>query len=87
MSLQKSFTKFTIKDYEKELNLELKMRRKVWPMVTDGRFKDLSHQRRYEVLDELLSILEFVPLPVFETARKKAESAALVIQSSMFENE
>ena len=87
MSQEKSFSKFTIKDFEKELSLELKMRRKVWRQVVPGSFTDMSNQRRYDVLEELLAIIEFVPLPVFENARKKAESAAFIIQSSMFTDE
>lgn len=81
--------KFTIKDFEKELILELKFRRKVWKRIpgTDENFSDLEHERRYLILKELLNILEFAPIREFERLVQLSKSAQLVIQTTMFQDE
>lgn len=73
-------SKFTVKDYQAELTRELRMRRKVWKVDYAGKFTDSKNQRSYDVMEELLAILEFVPLLQFEKMRGYSQSAAMIIQ-------
>lgn len=60
-----------------ELKTELAMRRKVWKRITGSqdRFIDASHQRRYNVLNDALLVLETMTSREFEAivARMKQE--------------
>lgn len=84
MEKQKNFGKFKMKDYEKEIVRALKMRERVWTKDYSGRFKSAENQRSFDIMTELLGILEFAPLVKFEELRLLASSASLVVQSSMF---
>lgn len=82
-SVETGFRKFTIKDFEKELICELKMREKVWLKGYSQRFKDEKQNRRFAILEELLAIIEHCSYATFEKMRSQAESAAMVIQGSL----
>ena len=60
-----------------ELKTELAMRRKVWKRVTGSqdRFINAGHQRRYNVLNDCLAVLEAMTSREFEAivARMKQE--------------
>jgi len=60
-----------------EIKTELTMRRKVWKRVTGSqdRFIDPSHQRRYDILSNLLAVMEAMTSREFEAinARMKQE--------------
>lgn len=60
-----------------ELKTELTMRRKVWKRITGSqdRFIDASHQRRYNVMNDTLLVLEAMTSREFEAivARMKQE--------------
>lgn len=77
--------KFSLKEIEKELTTELKMRRKVWQKVPgfDDAFLDMTHQRRYDILTYLLVILESAPLASWDSLIQYSESAASVIQTCL----
>jgi len=51
-----------------EVKTELGMRRKVWKRVTGSqdRFIDPSHQRRYDTMNDLLSVMEAMTSREFE---------------------
>lgn len=81
--------RFSIKDYEKELILELKFRRKVWQRIpgTEENFRDLTQEKRYLILKELLEILESAPIREWERLVNYSKSAKQIIQTSMFQDE
>ena len=60
-----------------EIKSELAMRRKVWKRVTGSqdRFIDEAHQRRYNTMNDVLSVLEAMTSREFEVikARMKQE--------------
>jgi len=70
---------YPLRDFMKELDKELSMRRKVWKSKTGKNFLMAEHQRRYDVLEELYLILVHTPLTCFEEMRLKAESAMNII--------
>lgn len=78
--------RFQVKDYQTELIKELKARQRIWQNVQGmpERFINPQQQRRYDVLNELLDILSYCPIQVFERLRDSAESARDIVQTSMF---
>lgn len=81
MEKETTFGKFSIKDYEKELLRELKMRERMWKKTGVNKFQDFTKQRQYDILEELMNILMMAPWSTFETMRKQAESASRTIQT------
>lgn len=72
----------------KELKCELKMRQKTWCAKWDAErifFVNLEHQRRYEVLEKLLEMLEFTTekefLKMSERSVKRVENASQYVLS------
>lgn len=80
--------KFQVQDYQKEIIKELKARQRIWQNVQGmpERFINPQQQRRYDIMNELLEILSYCPIQVFERLRNSAESAKDMIQTSMFED-
>lgn len=67
--------KYKCYDYEKELRREMKMRRKVWKLIPGTeKFLDPEHQRRYDILEEILKIFENIDLKTFLQIQDQADS-------------
>lgn len=81
--------RFQIKDYQKELITEMKARQRMWQNVPgmSERFINPQQQRRYDILSELLDIVSYCPIKVFERLRHAAESAKDLVQTSSFNEE
>lgn len=74
---------FTVEDFRKELAKELSMRSRVWPHITGmpENFHDPKHQRRYDILKQLLCIMEFGGVPTFELYRRQAISNLEIVEN------
>lgn len=68
-----------------ELHKELKMRKKVWPKVTgfEDRFVSMEQQKRYDVLRQLLDVLEYCPVKEWNWLQERAESAKNIVQGTL----
>lgn len=68
--------KFNRNDYVKELNRELKMRRKVWKKVSGmpEDFTDMTQQRQYDILCEIRDILDTIGKERIELIQAETES-------------
>ena len=65
--------KYEIEDYIQELDRELDMRKRVWPRYegVEEHFKSWGHQRRYNLLKELKSVLQFYLSSVVESGNSQ----------------
>ena len=56
-----------------EIKTELLLRRKVWKRVTGSqdRFIDSQHQRRYDIMAELLAVMEAMTSREFEAIKDR----------------
>ena len=75
---------FSVEDFRRELAKELEMRSRVWPHITGmpEAFLDAKHQKRYNALKELLLILEYGGVPLFEQYRRQAISNAEAVETA-----
>ena len=76
--------KFKRKDYVKELNRELKMRRQVWRQIPGmpENFSVMEQQRQYDILSEIRDILDTISDKSIKDVQDETESIQMMIQCS-----
>jgi len=67
--------KYSQKDMTDEAKFELQMRRKVWQKVRGSyaQFFTLEHQKRYDTLDEMSLVFQFMTAREFQTIVERIE--------------
>ena len=76
--------KFKRKDYVKELNRELKMRRQVWRQIPGmpENFSVMEQQRQYDILSEIRDIRDTISDKSIKDVQDETESIQMMIQCS-----